>query len=66
MVINTVHDSVVVDVHPDELEEIKILAPTCLKLAQTEAYIRFGLDKFIPLDVEMSMGNNWMEQEDVA
>ena len=66
VVINTVHDSVVVDVHPDELEEIKILAPTCLKLAQTEAYIRFGLDKFIPLDVEMSMGNNWMEQEDVA
>ena len=66
LVINTVHDSVVVDVHPDELEEIKILAPTCLKLAQNEAHIRFGLDKFIPLDVEMSMGNNWMEQEDCA
>ena len=66
LVINTVHDSVVVDVHPNEIEEIKILAPTCLRLAQNEAEERFGLDKFIPLDVEMSMGNNWMEQMEVT
>tara|TARA_R110000737_G_scaffold63546_5_gene91217 strand:- start:1789 stop:3882 length:2094 start_codon:yes stop_codon:yes gene_type:complete len=66
LVINTVHDSVVVDVHPNEIEEIKILAPTCLRLAQNEAEKRFGLDKFIPLDVEMSMGNNWMEQMEVT
>jgi hypothetical protein len=35
-------------------------------LAQNEAEKRFGLDKFIPLDVEMSMGNNWMEQMEVT
>ena len=64
LVINTVHDSVVVDCHPDEIEEVKQVASICLVKAQDEAEKRFGLDKFIPLEVEMSIGNNWMEQED--
>ena len=66
LVINTVHDSVVVDCHPDEIEEVKQVASICLVKAQDEAEKRFGLDKFIPLEVEMSIGNNWMEQEDCA
>ena len=66
MIINTVHDSVIVDCHPDEIEEVKQIAPTCLIRAQDEAEKRFGLEKFIPLDVEMSIGKNWMEQEDCA
>ena len=66
LVINTVHDSVVVDCHPDEIEEVKQVASVCLVKAQDEAEKRFGLDKFIPLEVEMSIGNNWMEQEDCA
>ena len=66
LVINTVHDSVIVDCHPDEIEEVKQIAPTCLVKAQDEAEKRFGLEKFIPLDVEMSIGKNWMEQEDCA
>jgi DNA polymerase I-like protein with 3'-5' exonuclease and polymerase domains len=63
LVINTVHDSVVVDCHPDEIEEVKQVASVCLVKAQDEAEKRFGLDKFIPLEVEMSIGKNWMEQE---
>ena len=66
LVINTVHDSVIVDCHPDEIEEVKQIAPTCLVKAQDEAEKRFGLEKFIPLEVEMSIGKNWMEQEDCA
>ena len=63
-VINTVHDSVLIDTHPDEIDVIKDIGPACLLEAQTEAHIRFGLDQFIPLEVEMSKGKNWMEQED--
>ncbi len=66
LVINTVHDSVVVDCHPDEIEEVKQVASICLVKAQDEAEKRFGLDKFIPLEVEMSIGKNWMEQQDCA
>ena len=65
-VINTVHDSVLIDTHPDEIDIIKDIGPACLLEAQTEAHKRFGLDEFIPLAVEMSKGKNWMEQEDFA
>jgi len=66
LIINTVHDSVVVDCHPDEIEEVKELSTRCLVNAQDEAEKRFGLDKFIPLEVEMSIGTNWMDQKDCA
>jgi len=66
VVINTVHDSVLIDTHPDELETVKSVAPGCLVDAQAEAKNRFGLSDYIPLEVEMSQGKNWMEQEDCA
>ena len=66
VVINTVHDSVLIDTHPDELEIVKSVAPGCLVAAQAEAKKRFGLSDYIPLEVEMSQGKNWMEQEDCA
>ena len=65
-IINTVHDSVLVDTHPEEINIIKQIGPKCLLDAQQEALERFGLDTYIPLDVEMSKGKNWMEQEDFA
>jgi len=65
-VINTVHDSVLIDTHPEELAIVKQIGPKCLLDAQREALDRFGLDTYIPLDVEMSRGKNWMEQEDFA
>ena len=66
VVINTVHDSVLIDTHPSELEIVKSVAPGCLVDAQAEAKKRFGLSDYIPLEVEMSQGKNWMEQEDCA
>ena len=63
IVINTVHDSVLIDTHPDEVQIVKEVGPNCLLEAQQEAKRRFGLSDFIPLEVEMSIGKNWMEQE---
>ena len=64
VVINTVHDSVLIDTHPDEIDIVKEIGPQCLLDAQEEAKKRFGLPDYIPLEVEMSRGNNWMEQQD--
>jgi len=61
-VINTVHDSVLIDTHPEEIEQVKLVGPQCLVNAQEEAKKRFGLPDYIPLEVEMSHGNNWMDQ----
>ena len=64
VVINTVHDSVLIDTHPDEIDLVKEIGPQCLLDAQEEAKKRFGLPDYIPLEVEMSRGNNWMDQQD--
>jgi len=64
VVINTVHDSVLIDTHPDEIDIVKEIGPQCLLDAQEEAKKRFGLPDYIPLEVEMSRGNNWMDQQD--
>ena len=64
VVINTVHDSVLIDTHPDEIDLVKEIGPQCLLDAQEEAKKRFGLPDYIPLEVEMSHGNNWMDQQD--
>jgi DNA polymerase I-like protein with 3'-5' exonuclease and polymerase domains len=64
VVINTVHDSVLIDTHPDEIDLVKEIGPQCLLDAQEEAKKRFGLPDYIPLEVEMSCGNNWMDQQD--
>ena len=64
VVINTVHDSVLIDTHPDEIDIVKDIGPQCLLDAQEEAKKRFGLPDYIPLEVEMSCGNNWMDQQD--
>jgi DNA polymerase I-like protein with 3'-5' exonuclease and polymerase domains len=65
-VINTVHDSVLIDTHPEEVDLIKKIGPQCLLDAQQEAFDRFGLDIYIPLGVDISHGKNWMEQEDFS
>jgi len=64
VVINTVHDSVLIDTHPDEIDQVSQIGPQCLLDAQEEAKKRFGLPDYIPLEVEMSHGKNWMEQQD--
>ena len=66
IVINTVHDSVLIDTHPDELDIVKQIGPECLLEAQQEAKKRFGLSDYIPLEVEMSIGKNWMEQQNLT
>ena len=63
VVINTVHDSVLIDTHPDEVDQVAQIGPQCLLDAQEEAKKRFGLSDYIPLEVEMSHGKNWMDQE---
>ena len=65
VVINTVHDSVLIDTHPDEIDIVKEVGPQCLLDAQDEAKKRFGLPDYIPLEVEMSYGKNWMDQENL-
>jgi len=64
LIVNSVHDSVVIDTHPNEEEEVK----SCI--SQAEKYIRhqflakFQVDFDVPLIMECKIGENWMELEE--
>jgi DNA polymerase I-like protein with 3'-5' exonuclease and polymerase domains len=65
-VVNSVHDSVVIDVHPDETDQviqvIKNMNNGLNKLVE-DAY---GVTMNVPLLLEAKLGPNWLENEDVA
>ena len=64
-VVNTVHDSIVVDVHPDEVEQV----------IETVGYLNdnlssiindyYSIDFNVPLLLEAKIGPNWLETKDV-
>ena len=65
-VVNSVHDSVVIDVHPDETDQviqvIKNMNNGLNKLVE-DAY---SVTMNVPLLLEAKLGPNWLENEDVA
>jgi DNA polymerase-1 len=65
-VVNTVHDSIVIDVHPDEERRvINIIHQTNEELPNLIT-IRWGLVFNVPLLLEAKIGPNWLDTEDVS
>ena len=65
-VVNSVHDSIVVDVHPSEerqvLDVIKTTNDNMITLIEKEFKLEFN----VPLLLEAKIGNNWLDTKDVA
>ena len=65
-IVNSVHDSLVIDVHPDEekkvLEIIDITNEQLLDLIK----LRWGIDFNVPLLLESKIGKNWLDTKDVS
>lgn len=62
----TVHDSVVVDTHPDEEEIVKEILTEAMTKVSEEAKLRFNYNIVVPLEIEISRGINWLDQEEYA
>ena len=64
--VNTVHDSIVIDVHPEE--ESQVLCAIKDINYNLDRYIKEGLnvDINVPLLLESKIGNNWLDIKDVA
>jgi len=62
----TVHDSICVDTHPDEIEQVKSILTEAMTGVGEEAEERFGYKLVVPLDIEISGGPNWLEQQEYA
>ena len=65
-IVNTVHDSIVIDVHPEETDKVLKVIDTAnrnlLKIVNNKWKINFN----VPLLLEAKIGPNWLDTKDVA
>jgi DNA polymerase I-like protein with 3'-5' exonuclease and polymerase domains len=65
-VVNSVHDSVVIDVHPKEkMKVLKVIRATNDKLISI-VNRKWNIDFNVPLLLEAKIGPNWLDTKDVA
>lgn len=65
-IVLTVHDSVMVDTHPDEKEIVIELCKNLGKYAEDELKRRYDIDMFVPLTVECKQGHDAMNMKKAA
>jgi DNA polymerase I-like protein with 3'-5' exonuclease and polymerase domains len=61
VICNTVHDSIVLDVHPDEKDACISLLRECMLAIPTETLNRYGFEYDMPVDIEIKSGDNWLD-----
>jgi len=65
-IVNSVHDSIVIDVHPDEeAQVINAIDSTNGKLLELIT-LRWGIEFNVPLLLEAKIGPNWLDVKDIA
>jgi DNA polymerase I-like protein with 3'-5' exonuclease and polymerase domains len=60
----TVHDSIVVDTHPAEEEQVKEVLQWAMEKVTDEAKERWNYEFVLPLKIETSRGKNWLDQDE--
>lgn len=62
--VNTVHDSLIAEIHPDEHEEWRSISRQCL-INDTYKLIKqlYGVDFTVPLGAEVATGSHWANKE---
>ena len=61
VICNTVHDSIVLDVHPDEKDACINLLRECMLAIPTETLNRYGFEYDMPVGIEIKSGDNWLD-----
>jgi DNA polymerase-1 len=64
LLVLTVHDSIVCDVYPGELEQVKEALIWAMVGVTEEAAQRWDYTFALPLEIEISGGKNWLEQNE--
>lgn len=65
LLVNTVHDSIVFDVHPTEIERMIALIDGMNNDLHKIIMDAFDIDFNVPLLLESKIGDNWLKQKDV-
>ena len=64
-IVNTVHDSIVIDVHPDEINKVVFILKTINQDINNIINNEFGIDFNVPLLLESKIGDNWLDTKDI-
>jgi DNA polymerase-1 len=65
LICNTVHDSIVIDAHPDEKDICIELMKISMLAIPEEVSKRYGIVYDMPVDIEIKIGKNWLDTEEV-
>ena len=64
-VVNTVHDSIVIDVHPDEERKVLDIINNTNNELTDLINLKWGVTFNVPLLLESKIGENWLDTKDV-
>ena len=64
-IINTVHDSIVMDVHPDEKSQMVKLMRESMLCIPNECKLKFNVDFDMPIDIELKIGHDWLNLQEI-
>jgi len=65
-IVNTVHDSVVIDIHPEEEEKIISLVKDINDNLTDLINNAFAVKLNVPMLLEAKIGPNWLDTKDVS
>ena len=65
-IVNTVHDSIVIDVHPDEINDVVYVIKQINGSIQDIVNKQFNIIFNVPLLLESKIGDNWLDTKDIA
>jgi DNA polymerase I-like protein with 3'-5' exonuclease and polymerase domains len=65
VICNTVHDSIVIDCHPDEKDICVSLMREAMLSLPEETMQRYDICYDMPVGIEIKMGDNWLDLHEV-
>lgn len=65
-IVNTVHDSIVIDVHPEEENQVVYIIDKTNKELPSLIQSRWNIDFNVPLLLEAKIGPNWLDTKDIS
>ena len=65
-IVNTVHDSIVIDVHTDEINKVIFILKSINEDMNSIINQQFKIDFNVPLLLEAKIGDNWLDTKDVS
>ena len=63
--VNTVHDSMVIDVHPDEVKKVLTIVDIINRNLNCVIKDAYDVEMNVPLLLEAKIGNNWLDTVDI-